>query len=134
MKNHEIGSRLASSNLLHDKIVVGSELVSFFFFFKVHLHEISQFQLKENCKRKSSKSFSQKEEEMRGSCGKYCPRTATTEREVEIASLSLSLSLQDSNLIGHPSYIVVVYHYLPFQFFFFFFFLLELFFIYYLLL
>lgn len=110
MKKHEIGSRLASSNLLQDKIVVRSELVSFFLFFKLHLHEIfpkkQNFSLRRRtklCKRKIYRLFfHRKKREVAVSTGS---KDGDDGGEVEIAlasSLSLSLS-QDSNLIGHPS-------------------------------
>lgn len=63
MKNQEIGRGLASSNLLHDMIVVESELVFFFTVISLHLHEFFKKTLpekqsyrnpvsaKENCKR-----------------------------------------------------------------------------------
>jgi hypothetical protein len=40
MKNHEIGRGLASSNLLHDMIVVESELMFLLTVISLHLHEI----------------------------------------------------------------------------------------------
>lgn len=108
MKNHEIGSRLASSDLLHDKIVVGSELVSFFFFFKVHLHEILQqphpkkhdFSLRTtSCKEKKKLSAFTRRWEVAVSTVQGRRRR----REVEIV-FTFSLSLKTLISLGHPLY------------------------------